>query len=55
MSFCDVKGVASDPAAPADTTDAALALNYLKYMAFIPNPPDRFTLAKVKFTDTEFR
>ena len=46
---------ASDPAAPAGTTDAALALNYLKYMAFIPNPPDRFTLAKVRFTDTEFR
>jgi len=38
VSFCDVKGVASDPAAPADTTDAALALNYLKYMALIPNP-----------------
>jgi Tannase and feruloyl esterase len=46
---------ASDPAAPADTTDAAFALNYLKYMAFRHNPPGRFTLADVKFTDTEFR
>jgi feruloyl esterase len=45
---------AADAAAPADTTDAAMALNYLKYMAFIPNPPDHFTLADVKFTDTEF-
>ena len=31
-----------------------MALNYLKYMAFFPNPPNRFTLADVKFTDTEF-
>jgi feruloyl esterase len=46
---------AADAAAPADTTDAAMAVNYLKYMAFWPNPPDTFTLAKVKFTDTEFR
>jgi pimeloyl-ACP methyl ester carboxylesterase len=46
---------ASDTAAPADTTDAALALNYLKYMAFTPNPPDSFTLADIKFTDIEFR
>ncbi len=46
---------ASDTAAPADTTDAAFALNYLKYMAFLPNPPDRFTLADVTFTDAEFR
>jgi Tannase and feruloyl esterase len=45
---------ASDPAAPDDTTDAAFALNYLKYMAFRHNPPGRFTLADVKFTDTEF-
>ena len=45
----------SDTAAPADTTDGAFALNYLKYMAFWPNPPDSFTLAKVKFTDAEFR
>jgi feruloyl esterase len=42
---------ASDTAAPAD---AVLALNYLKYMAFWPNPPDSFTLADVKFTDSEF-
>jgi tannase/feruloyl esterase len=46
---------AADTAAPADTTDAAMALNYLKYMAFWPNPPDSFTLADVKFTDAEFR
>ena len=46
---------ASDTAAPADTTDAAFALNYLNDMAFWPNPPDRFTLADVTFTDTEFR
>jgi len=45
---------AADPAAPADTFDAAMALNYFKYMAFWPNPPDSFTL-DVKFTDTEFR
>jgi feruloyl esterase len=41
--------------APADLMDAALALNYLKYMAFVPNPSDSFTLADVKFTDAEFR
>ena len=46
---------ASDPAAPADTFDAAMARNYLKYMAFRHNPPNRYTLADVKFTDTEFR
>src|SRR5215467_815438 len=34
---------ASDTAAPADTFDAAIALNYLKYMAFRHNPPNRFT------------
>jgi feruloyl esterase len=45
---------ASDAAAPGDTFDAAIALNYLKYMAFIPNPPDSFTLADVRFTDAEF-
>jgi len=46
---------ASDPAAPADTFDAAIGLNYLKYMAFRHNPPNRYTLADVKFTDAEFR
>jgi hypothetical protein len=46
---------AADLAAPGDTTDAAMALNYLKYMAFSPNPPDRFSLADVRFTDAEFR
>ena len=32
-----------------------MALNYLKYMAFVANPPDSFTLADVKFDDAEFR
>ena len=32
-----------------------MATNYLKYMAFVPNPPDNFSLADVKFTDAEFR
>jgi Tannase and feruloyl esterase len=32
-----------------------VALNYLKYMGFLPNPPAGFTLADVKFTDQEFR
>ena len=45
---------AADMAAPADTTDAAMALAYLKYMAFTPNPPDSFSLADVRFTDAEF-
>jgi Tannase and feruloyl esterase len=45
---------ASDAAAPADSTDAAIALNYLRYMAFIPNPPAGFTLGDVRFTDAEF-
>jgi feruloyl esterase len=49
-----VKPVA-DMAAPGDTTDAAMALNYLKYMAFAPDPPDSFSLADVSFSDTEFR
>ncbi len=46
---------AADTAAPGDTTDAVMALNYLKYMAFVPNPPDSFSLADVRFTDAEFR
>ena len=45
---------AADRGAPADTPEAAVALNYLKYMGFLPNPPDSFTLADVKFTDSEF-
>lgn len=45
---------AADTAAPADTMDAAFALNYFKYMAFWPNPPDDFSLADVSFTDAEF-
>jgi pimeloyl-ACP methyl ester carboxylesterase len=46
---------ASDTAAPADSTDAAFALNYFNDMAFWPSPQDRITLADVTFTDTEFR
>ena len=46
---------AADQTAPADTNDAAMALNYLKYMTYIPNPPDSFGLADVQFTGTEFR
>ena len=30
-------------------------MNYLKYMAFVPNPPHKFSLDDVKFTDAEFR
>ena len=45
----------ADKAAPGDTPDAVVAMNYLKYMAFVPNPPHNFSLADVKFTDTEFR
>ena len=45
---------ASDRAAPGDSPEARLALNYLKYMAFWPNPPAGFTLAGVKFTAREF-
>jgi feruloyl esterase len=46
---------AADPAAPGDTLAATFALNSLKYLAFVPNPPDSFTLGEVKFTDQEFR
>jgi hypothetical protein len=45
---------ASDRGAPANSPEAQLALNYLKYMAFEPNPPAGFTLADVKFTAREF-
>jgi feruloyl esterase len=45
----------SDTAAPGDTQMATLALNALKYMAFVPNPPDSFTLDDVTFTEREFR
>ncbi len=45
---------AADTAAPADTADAAIALNYFKYMGFLPNPPASFTLADIRFTDAEF-
>jgi pimeloyl-ACP methyl ester carboxylesterase len=45
---------ASDKGAPANSPEAQLALNYLKYMAFEPNPPADFTLADVKFTAREF-
>jgi feruloyl esterase len=45
---------ASDKGAPADSEEARLSLNYLKYMASVPNPPSRFTLADVAFTDRAF-
>jgi hypothetical protein len=45
---------ASDSHAPGDSEEATLALNYLKYMAFEPNPPASFTLADLRFTDQEF-
>lgn len=44
---------AADTGAPADTYDARIALNYLKYLGYAHNPPDRFTLAGVRFTDRE--
>ncbi len=46
---------AADAAAPGDTLSAELALNYLKYMGFVHNPPAGFTLADVRFTDSLFR
>jgi len=45
---------ASDQSAPASSPEARLALNYLKYMGFLPNPPASFTLADVPFTAQEF-
>jgi hypothetical protein len=45
---------ASDTGAPADTYSARVALSYLKYLAYVHNPPDTFTLADVRFTDREF-
>jgi feruloyl esterase len=45
---------ASDRGAPANSPEATVALNYLKYMAFLPNPPANFTLADVPFTAQEF-
>jgi pimeloyl-ACP methyl ester carboxylesterase len=45
---------ASDRGAPANSPEAQVALNYLKYMAFLPNPPKNFTLADVPFTAQEF-
>jgi hypothetical protein len=45
---------AADSSAPASSPEATLALNYLKYMAFWPNPPAGFSLADVRFTDQEF-
>jgi Tannase and feruloyl esterase len=45
---------ASDRGAPGNSPEAVLALNYLKYMAFLPNPPANFTLADVQFTAQEF-
>jgi hypothetical protein len=47
-------GPAADPGAPGDTFAALIALNYLKYLAYVHNPPTDFTLADVRFTDPEF-
>jgi feruloyl esterase len=44
---------AADTSAPGDSPEASIALNYLKYLAFEPNPPSNFTLADVTFTDAE--
>ncbi len=41
---------AADTAAPADTYSASLGLSYLNDMAFLPNPPGRYSLDKVPFT-----
>lgn len=45
---------AADQAAPGDSPMATIALNYLKYLAYEPNPPASVTLADVTFTDAEF-
>jgi feruloyl esterase len=45
---------AADHGAPANSPVAQVALTYLKYMAFWPNPPRNFTLADVPFTAREF-
>jgi feruloyl esterase len=42
---------ATDTKAPADSPLATIALNYLKDLAYEPNPPAGFTLADVRFTD----
>ncbi len=39
---------------PADTVAGQFGLNYLKYMASVPNPPASFTLSDLKFTDEEY-
>ncbi|HEY2668401.1 MAG TPA: tannase/feruloyl esterase family alpha/beta hydrolase, partial [Actinomycetota bacterium] len=46
---------ATDTAAPGDTMAATVSLTFLKDMAFVPNPPEGFTLDDVRFTDREFR
>lgn len=40
--------------APANTYDGRIALNYLKDLGYTHNPPNRFTLADVRFTDRAF-
>jgi feruloyl esterase len=44
----------ADRAAPGDSPLATIALNYLKYLAYEPNPPSNYTLADVRFTDAQF-
>jgi hypothetical protein len=39
---------------PADTVAGQFGLNYLKYMASVPNPPASFTLSDLTFTDAEY-
>jgi Tannase and feruloyl esterase len=39
---------------PANTVAGQFGVNYLKYMASVPNPPASFTLSDLKFTDAEY-
>jgi Tannase and feruloyl esterase len=39
---------------PTDSVAGQFGLNYLKYMASVPNPPASFTLSDLKFTDAEY-
>jgi Tannase and feruloyl esterase len=40
---------------PAGTVAGQFGLNYLRYMASVPNPPASFTLSDLKFTDAEYK
>ena len=39
---------------PTHTVAGQFGLNYLKYMASVPNPPASFALSDLKFTDAEY-